>query len=53
MSIEEMFRDGRPIVAALRKAVREAVLQHKRAGNPIPSWKSGRVVWIQPKDIRI
>ena len=36
---------------ALRQAVRQALLQHKRAGNPIAVWKNERVEWIAPEDI--
>jgi len=39
------------IEAALRKAVRTALSQHKRAGNPIAVWRDGHVVWVQPADI--
>jgi hypothetical protein len=46
-----LFADGREIDAAIAKAVREAVLQHKRAGNPIAVWQDGRVVWIPPEEI--
>lgn len=31
--------------------VREALLQHKRAGNPIAVWEDGRVVWILAEEI--
>ena len=36
---------------ALRLAVRDALRQHKLAGNPVAVWRDGRVVWIQPEDI--
>ena len=36
---------------ALGLAIREALLQHKRAGNPVAVWRDERVVWIQPEDI--
>jgi hypothetical protein len=31
--------------------VRAALLDHKRAGNPVATWENGQVVWIQPEDI--
>jgi hypothetical protein len=49
--IKALFADGREIDAALAKAVREALLEHKRAGNPIAVWQDGRVVWIPPEEI--
>ena len=48
-----LFADGREIDAALAKAVREALLQHKRAGNPIAVWRDGQVVWIPPEEIEV
>jgi hypothetical protein len=39
------------ILRALRQAVREALLDHKRAGNPVAEWRDGQVVWIEPQDI--
>ena len=51
--IEKAFRDGAPIDEALRRAVRRALLEHKRAGNPICTWRDGKVVWIPPEEIEI
>ena len=39
------------ILEAMRLAVHEALLDHKRAGNPVAIWKNGRVEWVQPADI--
>ncbi len=44
---------GKEIGAILRRAVRAAVLVHKRAGNPIAAWKDGKVVIIPPEEIQI
>lgn len=51
--ISEIFEDKEKITKALSKAVKEALLQHKRAGNPVASWKDGKIVWIQPEDIPV
>ena len=37
----------------LQLAVRQALLMHKRIGNPIAAWKDGEVVIIPPEDIVI
>lgn len=42
---------GKDIEAILRRAVREALLRHKRAGNPVAVWRDGKVVLLQPKEI--
>lgn len=44
---------GEPVVAALRRATRSALLEHKRAGNPIASWKDGKVVVIPAEEIQV
>lgn len=41
------------ITAACQRAVREALLKHKLAGNPVAVSKSGKVVLLQPEDIEI
>lgn len=44
---------GEPVVAALRRAARSALLEHKRAGNPIAAWKNGKVVIIPAEEIEV
>ncbi len=50
-NIDEFFNNGSEIDEALQKAVKETLLHHKKAGNPIVSWEDGKIVWIQPDDI--
>jgi hypothetical protein len=49
----ELIHDHARILKALRRAVREALLSHKRAGNPVAVWQDGRVVWVPAEDIPI
>jgi hypothetical protein len=51
--IDRAFATGTPIDRALEEAVREALRQHKRAGNPIAEWRDGKVHWIKPEDIEV
>lgn len=37
----------------LRRAVRDALLDHKRAGNYVVSWEDGKMVFIEPEDIPV
>jgi hypothetical protein len=53
LSPAERVHDVPRILAALKKAVQEALRDHKLAGNPVAIWQDGRVVWIQPEDIMI
>ncbi|HSK72101.1 MAG TPA: hypothetical protein VK892_10430 [Pyrinomonadaceae bacterium] len=47
--IEEIFSDEKQITETLQRAVRETVEIHKRAGNPLATWKDGKAVWIETK----
>jgi len=38
-------------INAINGATREAVRKHKLAGNPIATWRDGKVVIVQPEDI--
>jgi hypothetical protein len=39
------------IDAAVRKAMREAVLMHARLGFPVCGSKDGKVVWYSPQEV--
>ena len=45
--IDEIFSDEKRITEILQHAVREAVEMHKRAGNPLATWKDGKAVWVE------
>jgi len=36
---------------AIKKGTREALLMHKRAGNPVAVWRDGKVVLLEPDEI--
>jgi hypothetical protein len=44
---DKLLEDG------LKRAVRQALLRHKRLGNPICTWRNGQVVWIPPEEIPV
>lgn len=50
-SIDELFADDALITDAINRAMREAVLSHARAGNPVATCRDGQVVWISPEEI--
>jgi hypothetical protein len=50
-SLAELLADRALVMEAIRRAVREAVLDHARAGRPVATWENGRVVWIPPEVI--
>lgn len=49
----ERVQDVELITRALRQAVREALLSHKRAGNPVAVWQNERVVWVPADEIPV
>ncbi|MDY7000392.1 MAG: hypothetical protein SVS15_01255 [Thermodesulfobacteriota bacterium] len=52
-TISEVFAEGTPIDEAIKEAVRQAVLEHKRAGRSLPVWRDNKVVWIPPEEIPV
>jgi hypothetical protein len=45
--------EAQAIEVILRRAVNHALLMHKRAGNPVASWKDGKVIWIPAEEIKV
>jgi hypothetical protein len=51
---EDIFQvPNASIDAAFRRATRDALLAHKRAGVPIAVWRDGKVVTIPAEEIEI
>jgi hypothetical protein len=50
-TITELFDDGTAIDKALLEAARDARRFHKAIGNPMATWRDGKVVWVPPEDI--
>ena len=44
---------GASILAVMRRAVHDALLDHKQAGNSVAIWEDGCVKIITPEEIRI
>jgi hypothetical protein len=50
-SIAERLADHTRIEAAIKRAMREAVLASARAGCPVVGWRDGKVVWVSPEEV--
>jgi hypothetical protein len=37
----------------LKEAARDARRFNKAIGNPMATWQDGKVVWVQPEDIKV
>ncbi len=59
MKVEPRFQSinlaeqAEAIELILQEGVRQALLIHKRLGNPIAIWKDGKVVIVPPEEIVI
>jgi hypothetical protein len=49
--IDRIFAEGKEIDEAVKKGVRDAVLRHKKAGNPVVTWRDGKIVILKPEEI--
>jgi hypothetical protein len=52
-STKHLVDFGKEIEEVLQRAVTHALLMHKRLGNPIATWKDGKVVIVPPEEIVI
>lgn len=53
-NLKDLFiAEEKAVDEAVQRAVRHALLSHKRAGNSIASWKDGKVVIIPAEEIPV
>lgn len=52
VNIDAIVRDPARIIAAFEDARRDALIDHKRTGDPIVVWENGQVVWIPAERIQ-
>lgn len=50
-TLAEILDDTDEVTRRARQAVRDALREHKRAGNPIAIWRDGKVVILPPEEI--
>ena len=43
----ELLNSPDGIERAVQGAVREALIEHHKAGQPVPTWRDGKVVWVK------
>lgn len=49
--ISKAFSDPVKLTQILQEGIREALMQHKKAGNPVCTWRDNKVVWIPADQI--
>lgn len=53
IALAELFENGAEIDRRVTNAVRAALLDHKRTGDPIAIWRDGRVVIVPANQIEL
>ena len=48
----QVIADGGAVEEALRRAAAAARREYVRAGLSMPVWRSGRLVWIEPTELK-
>ena len=52
-TLEAVFSDDTLVDSLARKAVQDALLEHKRKGQSVVIWQDGKVVTLAPEDIPV
>lgn len=50
-NMSDMLELRPEIDAAMKRANKTALLRHARLGESVCTWRDGKVVWIEPKEI--
>ena len=50
-SLGHIFNDTEEVTRRFKQAVHDALLDHKRAGNPVAIWRDGKVIIVPPDEI--
>jgi hypothetical protein len=51
--ISEVMNDPERVRKIIQAGINQALLEHKRLGNPVCGSKNGKVYWLEPEDIPI
>ena len=51
--ISIILNDGERVRQIIQSGINEALLKHKQAGNPVCGLKDGKIIWLDPEDIKI
>jgi len=50
-TISEMVADSDLMTEAIRQGIRDELLSQARAGNSVPVFENGQIVWLSPEEI--
>jgi hypothetical protein len=49
----QLLAETAAVEAAIVASVDDALLMHKRLGNPVATWEDGKVVWVPADQIAV
>lgn len=49
--VAAILQDDALVGAALEKATRQAIREHKQEGLPLAVWRDGKVVWVPAEEL--
>ena len=50
--VSAIMKEGTLVDAALTAGVREALVRHVQARQPVVEWRDGKCVWLTPTEIK-
>jgi hypothetical protein len=51
--ILKILNDPEKVTQILQAGIKDALMKHKLAGNPICEWRDDEIVWIPPEQIPV
>ncbi|RYG24210.1 hypothetical protein EON82_11550 [bacterium] len=45
-SFAKLLAEPEEVTATVQQAVRQALIEHHKAGQKVPTWRDGKVVWV-------
>jgi hypothetical protein len=49
--LQKMLSLRPEVIAAMQRANQTALLRHARLGEPVSTWRDGKVVWLSPAEV--
>lgn len=51
--ISIILNDPKRVTQIIQAGIKDALMKHKQAGNPICEWRDNKIVWISPEQIPV
>jgi hypothetical protein len=51
--ISKILHDPKKVTQIIQAGIKDALMKHKQAGNPICEWRDNKIIWISPEQIPV